>query len=144
MIFLWGKKISMNSGLSLSTYKAAGFKVPGKFKRKFPWYICFKCPTYRTNSNVCKYHFFPLIFKKSDTLLFSINLFHPGSNFCFVLFLPAESNSGFIQAENEQLEFYLEKETWQKLSSIKWLITTLGCIPAPVCRSIKIWMDKEP
>lgn len=95
------------------------------------------------HSNVCKYHFFPLIFKKSDTLLFSINLFQTGSNFCFVLFLPAESNSGFIQAENEQLEFYLEKETWRKLSSIKWLITMLGCTPAPVCRSIKIWMDKE-
>lgn len=35
-----------------------------------------------------------------------------------VLFLPAESNSCFILAENKLLEFHLEKEIWRKLEVV--------------------------
>lgn len=45
-------------------------------------------------------------------------------------FLPAESNSCFILAANEQLEIPFRIRTWRKVSSIKWLITMLKCAEA--------------
>lgn len=66
--------------------QSSKFQGSCQVQREAHWYFCLKCPTYEATQQCVRVAFFPLIFKKSDTLLFSVNLFHPGSNFCFPFF----------------------------------------------------------